>query len=310
MPSLRSIFLLVTVLSVALALRVVGLDPAFQRSRALAANEADFIRSPGAPLLQLVAFEHRLGWADLVWLSMVQETGKESPSWNRVVRWTEVGTDLDPLHYTIYHSAAIQLTLYGRRIAEADALLQKGWAVLPARWELPMLLGYIAYFIRGDAFAGSEFMHAAAEVQDSPPFLAALSGRMRYHAGDAEGAIAMLEDMLPALEGPARRDAEERISMLRSEPILSEYDRACEVERSATGQIPAPSALYSSGRVSSPPVDLLGGDIELDSNCIARTEMIRVREFEAVRNTMGSQRRRFDPKLPPALQTELDDDER
>lgn len=298
---LRALIVVVAAWTGALLLRMHGLDPAFGALRSEVQNEADFIRSPGREVLQLASFEHPLAWADFVWLAMVQETGKREPSWKRVVRWTEVGTDLDPKYFTIYHSAAIHLALYGRMVERADALLLKGWAQLPERWQLPMLLGYNAYFIRGDALAGSDYMREAGETAGSPPYLIALSGRMRFHAGDAEGAIGMLESMLPLLEGPAQRDAQERILILKSEPILKSYDRACSAFREARAVLPTARQLFQEGWVSDPPMDLLEGEIILDEKCIARTEVIKVREFEAARERVGAQGRSRPVSIPSEI---------
>lgn len=286
-------------------LRTQHLDQAFDLERAQVSAEGDFIQSPGREVLRLAAFEHALAWADFIWLAMVQETGKEKPDWNRVVRWTGVGTDLDPKYFTIYHAAAIHLSVFGKRVEDADALLLKGWNELPLRWQLPMLLGYNAYFVRGDALSGSDYMRAAADTPGSPVFLAALAGRMRYHGGDAAGAIEMLESMLPALDGDARRDAEERILLLRSEPILAAYDRACRAYLKAVGEVPTAAQLFREGYVEVPPRDLLGYEVYMDSGCIARTEVIRIRESEAIRERLGTQKSAPVPEIPDEVREEI-----
>jgi len=50
---------------------------------------------------------------------------------------------------------AICLTIYGKRVDESDAVLLKGRKHLPARWELPFVLGFNAYFARSDAVVGT-----------------------------------------------------------------------------------------------------------------------------------------------------------
>lgn len=274
----------------ALGLRVSVLEPGRALRVAGIEGRIEALQSPGPAVLSAASFDHHFAAADLAWLRIVQELGVENllPSqWDLVEGWTQLATDLDWRYYTVYHSAAVNLAVHARRTESADRILHKGLRHLPDRWELLMLLAYNAYWMRGDALLGSEFLTRAAELPGAPRFAASLAGRMRYQGGDEVGAIEMLEMFLTELDGDARKDAEERLLMLKSQSILRDYDAACERFLGEEGRRPTARELFERGLMENPPVDLLGFDVELDEKCVARTEVIAVREFEA-RERVGS----------------------
>lgn len=92
--------------------------------------------------------------------------------------------------------------------------------------------------------------------------------------------------------------------MLRSEPLLTAYDQACRTFRTMRGVRPTALQLHGEGWVEAPPRDLLGYDIELDEDCVARTEVIIIREAEAARERVGGQRHVLPPSLPDDLSSE------
>jgi hypothetical protein len=271
--------------------RVGWIDAAGLARAETQAADTDVLTSPGPALLQGVAFEHPLAWADLTWLGIVQEIGRakslSEAAWDRVERWSAIATDLDPKYYTVYHSTAVNLTIHAHRLEASDRILLKASKALPARWEFPFLLGYNAYFFHGDGILASDYLVEASKLPNAPAFLAPLSGRMRYHGGDEAGAIALLEMLMETLDGPAREDVKERLLVLKSEPRLRAYDAACLRHRGATGQQPTPQQLFEQGAVHEEPKDLLGFDLRFDEKCIARSQMIRIREAEA-RKRVGS----------------------
>jgi hypothetical protein len=88
--------------------------------------------------------------------------------------------------------------------------------------------------------------------------------------------------MLPSLDGPQKEDAEIRLKILRSEPVLREYDEACKKFLGERGRRPENGEeLFREKYTSSPPFDMLDKPITLDETCRARTEIIFVRDDEA-----------------------------
>ncbi len=268
------------------ALRLSSVDAHHKERQTVV--DTDTLKSPGPQLLNLVAFEHSLGAADVVWLGVVQEIGKAMQGGrtndNRLIRWSHVATDLDPHYFTVYYAVAINLSAYSMNADASDELLERGRRHLPDAWQLPFMQGYNAYFIRADALSAAELWRDTALIPGSPRFVLSLSSRARYQTGDRVGAEAMLEEMLPYLSGPARDDANLRLKAFRSEPILAAYDHACLQFRERHGMVPDAPTLQREGYVDLPPKDLYGDPISLDSNCRARTKTITIREDEAKKN--------------------------
>lgn len=276
-------------------LRTSRLDPAYAARLSRQVGQVDGLRSPGERLLHLVTFEHRHLWADLLWLNIVQSLGRCAveiragrrcrlgpADYDRVQRWAHITTDLDPKYFVAYYASAVHLTAWAKRVAGSDELLLKGRAALPGRWELPFMLGYNAYFVHGDAARAADYWLEAATLPGAPRYLPSLATRAQYQAGDDEGAIAVLEAMIPTLVGPAKTDAIIRLKMLRSEEILGLYDDACQAIRTERGVVPSADEIFQSGRVRAPPRDLLGDPIQIGPDCRARTRYIKVREDEAL----------------------------
>ena len=253
--------------------------------------------------MRAMAMQHHLAMADLFWLSAVQEIGrfieKKQPNVVRLKNWAQLATDLDPRYHQVYYGIATNLTVYNKDADGSDRLLRKGWKNLPNRWQYPFMLGYNAYFLRAQLRVASAFWAKAAYMPDVPRFLPSLAARSRFQAGDGAEAEALLLTMIEHLDGQHRRDAEIRLKILRSEPILVAYDQACAAFLDEKKRRPASAEeLREAGLVRYPPVDLFGEAIELDEECRARTAMIVVREDEAVKRA-GSHAGDVEPVVPP-----------
>lgn len=247
----------------------------------------EVLESPGPQVLQAAALEHAHGVADLQWLDVVQQIGaagndSRSVAWDLIRAGCERATDLDPRYESTYEACGIVLVHFGRRLAAAEAILEKGRKNLPNAWNPPFLLGYIAFFERGDPGRAADYVAEAALKPGAARFLAAFAGRLRATAGDPEGAVAMLERLIPELEGPAKEDAEFRLKAIRSEPRLQRFDAACRNYRLAKGVAPKTGAeLKEAGFIDEDPVDELGQAIVFggEDGCEALTELIRVRKL-------------------------------
>lgn len=271
-------------LAAALAVRVFTIDPSFE-TRTERQDTTNRVSAPPSAQ-KVLSLEHPLAAADAIWLSLVQEYGKaiegEQPNDDRILLWTDAITNLDPKYLTVYYTVGVNLTVYSRRSEDSDRILAKGRAALPDAWQLPFMMGYNAYFLRGDPEPASRLWAHAATLPKAPAFLLSLAARARYQTGDEQGAEQMLVSMMPFLSGPAREDAKLRLQAFRSEPILQEYDRACEAYLAEHGERPESGAvLHQAGLAKSPPYDLFDQPITLDEDCRARTKYITVREDEA-----------------------------
>ncbi len=283
------------------AARVLALD-GLSSARRETALSRDVITSPGPKALNLLSIQHASAVAELVWLQIVQNLGANEASLpavaDRLERWSEIASDLDPEYFEVQYYPAVVLTMYSRRTDASDRLAKKGARNLPERWEFPFLLGYNAYFVHGKPDDASSYWLQSAHLPNVPRYVPSLVARSKLHAGNPEEALSLLESMLEWLPpGPHREDAEIRIAIIKSELyILPKYDQACASMRAQTGKVPTAEELFTAGLVVEPPRDLLGGEIELDENCRARTKVINVREDEAAKR-VGSRPEVDDPSI-------------
>lgn len=247
------------------------------------------ISSPGPHTLGILSMQHNHAIADLVWLQMVQFLGEHEANdpaiADRIERWSNVASDLDPLYFAVQYYPAVVLVSYSNRVEASDRVADKGEKNLPTRWEFPFLRGYNAYFVRGEPEEASGHWMRSASRPRVPQYVPSLVARAKFQSGNQQEAMAILQEMMQVLpEGPHRKDAEIRLKMLQSEVlILTEYDAACASYKEETGHLPTPLQLYQQEMVKHPPEDLFGNAIELDENCRARTELITVREDEAAK---------------------------
>ena len=274
-------------LVVTILLRYHLVDPQAD-SRQKQIVDTNVLTSPGPDLMKIAAVEHRHMWADLFWLEIVQQLGTREKLidsvWPKVHQWAHIATDLDGLYETIYRAVSVHLTVYAKRIKESDEIAEKGWKNIPSAWQLPLMIGYNAYFESGNAARGSEYIYHASRIPGSPRYLPALAGRMQFHSGDEQGAVEVLEMMIPTLEGPAKRDAIYRMKAMKSEPRLRLFDEACQKFLADTGTTAKTGEqLVSAGYLNAVPADEFGSAIVFSKSqeCLAVTEEIDIRESQA-----------------------------
>ena len=125
MKSLPAILIIALSLGLGFGLRNRLVDPqALARKSVIIPS--DVLKSPGPDILSIVSLEHRHLWSDMLWLQLVQVLGlpefNEPGIWNRIYRWADIATDLDPLYITIYRSVSVHLSVFGKKIDDSDAI--------------------------------------------------------------------------------------------------------------------------------------------------------------------------------------------
>ncbi len=255
-------------------------------------RQPDPFVSPGPSSLAFAALEHHNGWSDWVWLEAIQRIGGKGPvtdphHYERIAGLSAIATDLDPRYWGVYDASATYISAYSGKADLSDKILAKGQKRLPLVWRFPFMMGWNDYFIRGLAQQAAQHWRTAATLPEAPIYLGSLSGRaLRQGSGNVEASIQFLASMLEHIDDPRQQKfIMERIAILRSETILNAYDEACEQYRLNEGVFPeSAGSLFLMGMVSYAPQDKLGSPITLDTSegkCIARSEIIKVREDEA-----------------------------
>ncbi len=110
---------------------------------------------------------------------------------------------LDPHFLEPYYYGA--LILPDLNPDEAIALLNQGIAANPDKWRLYQHLGYV-YWQRGDYQKASEVYAAGAAIPGAPPWLLAMSARMKAEGGANQAAREMYTHLFEASDDPTVRE--------------------------------------------------------------------------------------------------------
>ena len=102
----------------------------------------------------------------------------------------DVATTLDPQFIPVYEYGAVILPEVNPD--QAIALLNKGIAANPSSWRLYQHLGYI-YWQRGEYAKASEVYAAGAKLAGAPPWMTAMSARLKADAGSRDAAREMYQ---------------------------------------------------------------------------------------------------------------------
>ena len=102
----------------------------------------------------------------------------------------DVATTLDPQFIPVYEYGAVILPEVNAD--QAIALLNKGIAANPSSWRLHQHLGYI-YWQRREYAKASEVYAAGAKLDAAPPWMTAMSARLKADAGSRDAAREMYQ---------------------------------------------------------------------------------------------------------------------
>jgi tetratricopeptide (TPR) repeat protein len=137
-------------------------------------------------------------------------------------------TTLDPQFLEPYYYGA--LILPDLNPAEAISLLNYGIAANPTKWRLYQHLGYI-YWQRGDYLKASEVYAEGAKIAGAPPWMLAISARMKAEGGAGQAAREMYAHLSEASDDlNVKRMVEKQLMRLdsveereRIRRVLSDY---------------------------------------------------------------------------------------
>jgi tetratricopeptide (TPR) repeat protein len=110
-----------------------------------------------------------------------------------------MATTLDPQFLDPYYYGALILPTLNPD--EAITLLNQGIAANPGEWRLYQHLGYI-YWQRGDYNKASDVYAAGARIPGVPPWMMAMSARMKAEGGASQAAREMYTHLAESSEDP------------------------------------------------------------------------------------------------------------
>jgi len=181
----------------------------------------------------------------------------------------DLATTLDPRFNIAYRFGAVFLAeAFPRGAGQPDlaiALLQKGLAVRPDKWEYMEDIGFVHYWYRHDFRSAAEWFQKASEVPDAPWWLRSLAATTLAQGGDRRSSRAMWEAIRASAEIDwLRKDAERRLAQLRALDDIDLLQRRVDDFTRRTGQPPPTwTVLVRAGMLPGTPADPARAPYEL-----------------------------------------------
>jgi hypothetical protein len=218
---------------------------------------------PRPAVLRFVSLGHPTLAANLQWLRAVQYIGEPRANergWDRLFPVLDVVTDLDPGHAYAYQVGGIILSSVGR-IAESNALLEKGSRNAPDRYILPFLRAFNAFYYEDDFALAGRFVEIAAKTPGAPPHLRNDVLAFYVKGQQVDAAIAFLEHArAQARDAESAKALDEQLKQAYLERDAALLEGAAARYRAHTGSLPLLlEQLVSAGLVDHIPTDPFGG---------------------------------------------------
>lgn len=184
----------------------------------------------------------------------------------------DLTTSLDPRFNIAYRFGAIFLAeAYPGgpgRPDQAIALLQKGLAERPDKWEYMQDIGFVYYWWYQDYKAAAEWFERASQMEGAPWFLRSLAATTIAAGGDRRSSRLMWQSIHESAESDwLRNDAERRLLQLDTLDVIDQLQPI--VDRAAAA-LPADQltwpALVRAGLIRGVPLDPTGVPFEIDAD--------------------------------------------
>jgi hypothetical protein len=182
--------------------------------------------------LKRLALSYDALLADVYWIRAVQYFGRTrldsrpGKSYDQLYPLLDITTTLDPQFNIAYRFGAVFLAeAYPDgpgQPAAAIALLKKGFAANPARWQYLQDIGFVYYWWLHDYGSAARWFEQAHAVPGAPEWLAPLAAVTLTKGGDRAGARTLWEQIRQTADHAyIRAAAEHRLTQLR---VLDELD--------------------------------------------------------------------------------------
>ena len=214
----------------------VGLHAAQERWPAPAVDRPEllYVRSPGVMKRALLGYDAFA--ADVYWIRALQHFGEERLSPPEHVRTysllyplLDLTTTMDPYFSIAYRFGAIFLgEPYPGGPGRPDlavALLQKGIAAQPAKWQYLQDLGFVYYWHLRDHKTAADMFQKGSELPGAPNWLRPLAAVTLAEGGRRDASRALWQQLARADESWLRDSARLRLAQLDAMDIMDEWAR-------------------------------------------------------------------------------------
>jgi len=234
-----------------------------------------YVRSP--EVMSRAALSYRLLLADAYWIRALQHFGRARQShdagqhYDLLYPLLDLTTSLDPKFNVAYRFGSIFLTEPPPggpgRPDLAIALLKKGLAAQPRRWEFAQDIGFV-YYRQRDYAAAADWFGRAAAIPDAPAWLQPLEAVTRTRGGDRATARRLWSELMKgagAEDEWLRNESARRLRQLEALDSIDAYSRVVAAYRQRTGSQPRTWAdLIGAGYLRSIPLDPDGRVMQLN----------------------------------------------
>jgi tetratricopeptide (TPR) repeat protein len=257
---------------IALAAGVLHAREALQPSRA-DQQRVLYLRAGKAAQRAFLSFDALA--ADVYWLRTIQHYGRDRKSARTANRFellqplVDLTTTLDPRFNLAYRFGAIFLSMEPPsgpgRPDQAIALLEKGLASNPRRWQYAHDIGFIHYWHTGNFELAAQWFERAAAMPGAPEWIKPLAGLTLAQGGDRAGARKLLTELLSSNEAYIRRAAERSLAQLQTLDVIDAMQDHVSAFQAATGRYPANwRELGMAAGLPGVPLDAAGVPLEYD----------------------------------------------
>jgi hypothetical protein len=232
-----------------------------------------YVRSPEAIKRLSLGFDALA--ADLYWIRAIQHYGGErlskaagARSYHLLYPLLDLTTTLDPYFNIAYRFGAIFLSEEypggPGRPDQAVALLRRGVAVQPQKWQYPHDIGFVYYWSLDDPTSAATWFQRAAELPDAPAWLEPLAASMLTQGADRTSARYLWRQILNSDEEWLRRSAERALAQLDALDAIDLLTARVKAAPRAAGQPYSWEAVVRAGYLRGIPADPAGVPFDLD----------------------------------------------
>lgn len=233
-----------------------------------------YLRSP--EVARRVALSYDALLADLYWMRALQEFGGtrlasgSDKSYESLYPFLDITTSLDPQFNAAYRFGAIFLSEPPPggpgRTDQAIALLQKGIAHNPSRWEYYLDIGFVYYWWRQDYLEAARWFERGAAIDGAPWWLRSMAATTLATGGDLRSSRFMWQRLRDSADSDwLRQDAARRLQQIDALERIDVLTAAVDRARAAGVESPWSWALlFSRGLLTTMPVDPAGVPYVID----------------------------------------------
>jgi len=233
-----------------------------------------YLRSPA--VVKRVVLDYDAIAADLYWIRALQHFGEErlSPpehqrSYALLYPLLDLTTSLDPYFSIAYRFGAIYLgEAYPGGPGRPDlaiALLQKGLAAQPGKWQYMMDLGFIYYWHLHDYKSAAAAFQRASELPAAPSWLRPLAAVTLAEGGNRDASRALWQQLAQADEPWLRDSAALRLAQLDAMDAIDSLQARVQAYRQAhPGEPVTWERLAAAKLIPGIPLDSSGTPFALD----------------------------------------------